>query len=185
MRFANLAPFVVIVVAGLLAGCGGDAETSAPPGSPKNPLVGKTPSENEGASEKKPGPSFDTIVQNQSSKPQRRFSPCNLVSRSQAKAIVKAPVDELVEAPQGPTCIYQSPESASFVTLSVQPGAVDQLKRRLGDRKAVDVADRTAYCGRLGQPQLYVPLSGGRVLTVSARCAVATRFAATALRQLD
>jgi hypothetical protein len=178
---------VPVLVAGLLAGCGG-SETSQPPGSPDNPLVGKAASENERGSQKATAPSFDTIVRRQTKAPESRFSPCSLVTRVQARAIVRAPVAALVEAPQGPTCIYQSQDTvkgASFVTLAVQTAEIDRLKRQLSDRRSVAVSDRTAYCGRYGQPQLHLPLSGGRVLTVAARCPVAKRFANTALAQLD
>lgn len=185
-RVRRLAPVLLVVVAGLVAGCG-EAEKSQPPGSPDNPLVGKTASEND-ETQKAAEPSFDTIVRRQTKAPESRFSPCSLVTRAQARAIVRAPVDALVEAPQGPTCIYQSQDTvkgASFVTLAVQSAEIDRLKRQLSDRRSVAVSGRTAYCGRYGQPQLHLPLSGGRVLTVSARCPVAKRFANTALAQLD
>jgi hypothetical protein len=46
------------------------------------------------------------------------------------------------------------------------------------------VGARKAYCGSLGSQMLYVPLTGGRVLHVTASCAVAQRFAALALSHL-
>jgi hypothetical protein len=49
----------------------------------------------------------------------------------------------------------------------------------------VSVADRQAYCGVHGAPMLYLPLAQGRVLSVSAQCDVAKRFASTAVPRLD
>lgn len=174
-----------MLAAGLLAGCGGDAQTAAPPGSPENPLVGKRTSDTDEGAGQAVKPGFDAIVEGQSRKPQSRFTPCNLVTKRQARTILRAPMEEPVEAPQGPTCIYRTQDGDGFITLAVQPQPIGRLKRLLSDRRAVDVDGRTAYCGRFGQPLLHVPISGGRVLTVAARCATARRFAITSLAGLS
>lgn len=182
----RLAALVLVLAAGLVAGCGGDAQTAAPPGSPENPLVGKRTSDtDEGAAGKAAEPGFDTIVDAQSRNPQSRFTPCNLVTKRQARTILRAPIEDPVEAPQGPSCIYRTQDGERFITLAVQPQPIGRLMRRLSDRRAVDVDGRTAYCGRFGQPLLHLPISGGRVLTVAARCATARRFAVTSLAGLS
>jgi hypothetical protein len=66
----------------------------------------------------------------------------------------------------------------------VQTAKFDRLTRQIRQRRTVDVSRRSGVCGTFGQPMLYVPLSGGRVLTVSALCGLAQKFAAKAVRQL-
>ena len=112
-------------------------------------------------------------------------SPCNLVTKTQAREIVGTPIQEPLEAPQGPTCIYRTQTGDGFVTLAVQTVDFRELKPQLQQPQRVAVSDRTAYCGQYGQAMLYLPLSRGRVLTVSGPCRVAKQFAATALRQLS
>jgi hypothetical protein len=177
-----------------LAACGGDSKPAAPPGSPENPLVAK-PSESPGPSGRsneaaaplrgREQAGYQELVERQSSRPGGRFSPCNLVTRAQARAIVGGPVGEPVEAPLGPTCIYPSGSGKRFVTVAVQSVTFDKLKRQMYVRRRVEVADRTAYCGTHGQPVLYVPLTGGRVLTIAAPCSVARGFAARAMPRLN
>ena len=177
--------------------CGG-AATPPAPGSPEKPLVATQPTPGGGtaggrrsneaaatgttAGTAKPG--YEALLDAQSTHPRSRFTPCNLVTRRQAQAILGAPLREPVEAAQGPTCIYRSRDGRNFVTLAVQPLDFGRLKPRLRLPRRVRVGDRTAYCGTYGQPMLYVPLSGGRVLSVAARCAIAREFAVRAVRQL-
>ena len=132
---------------------------------------------------KKPG--FQAILENQRlNPPESRFTPC-LVSRAQARAFLGAPVAAPVEAPQGPTYISRSEDGDAFVTVAVQSLDIDQLNRELQLPRAMAIADRRAYCGRHGQPMLYVSLSGNRVLSVGAPCSVARRFATTAVARLS
>lgn len=198
----------IVLVAALLSACGGRSKPS-PPGSPDNPLVARTTADdattsgrlNEAASAaKKSGksgaasegatpkadeqPGYQKLVERQSSKPRSRFTPCNLVTKAQAGAIVGTPLQDPLEAPQGPTCIYRSQDGKSFVTLAVQSVPFSKLKRQMHKRQQVDVSHRTAFCGMLGQPMLYVSLSRSRVLSVAAPCKVARRFAETAVRRL-
>jgi hypothetical protein len=187
----------IVLVAAVLSACGGQSKPS-PPGSPDNPLVARTTASdastsarvNEAASAAKKSPKADEqpgyqkLVERQGHKPRSRFTPCNLVTKAQAGAIVGAPLQDPLEAPQGPTCIYRSQDGKSFVTLAVQSLQFSKLKRQMHKRQKVDVSNRTAFCGMLGQPMLYVSLSGSRVLSVAAPCKVARQFAVTAVRQL-
>jgi hypothetical protein len=110
--------------------------------------------------------------------------PCSLVTKTQAKAIVGAPILEPLQAPQGPTCIFQTKAGKPYVTLAVQTLNFAKLRKQLRNTHAVSVADRTAYCGTYGKPMLYLPLGGGRVLSIAAPCSMAARFAAKAAPHL-
>ena len=46
------------------------------------------------------------------------------------------------------------------------------------------MAKRTAYCGQYGQAVMYVPLSKGRVLSITGACGTAKQFASAAVRRL-
>jgi hypothetical protein len=183
----------LVLVTALLSACGGQSKPkSSPPGSADNPLVAVTPEDasaggvNEGAAPKAAkAPSYQSLVEGQERKPRSRFTPCNLVTKAQAQAIVGLPLRDPLEAPRGPTCIYRSRNGKSFITLAVQSLEFSELKRRVRDRRQVDVSNRAAFCGTLGAPVVYVALSKRRVLSVAARCDVGTRFAITAVRRLD
>lgn len=112
------------------------------------------------------------------------FNPCRLVSVSEARSITRGLVVSSVEAPLGPSCIYGGHRSRPEITLSIQTLGYSSATRRLANLKPVTVGTRRAACGRLGQPMLYVPLSRGRVLNVTAPCAVARRFATLAVSRL-
>ena len=107
------------------------------------------------------------------------------MTKAQAGAIVGAPLQDPLEAPQGPTCIYRSQDGKRFVTLAVQSVPFSKLKHQMHKRQQVAVSNKTAFCGMLGQPILYVPLSGSRVLSVAAPCQVARKFAARAVLRLN
>ena len=177
--------------AALLSACGGAEKPAAPPGSPENPLVGKptedisTGRSNEADVKSSERPGYQKLLARQASKPGTAFTPCNLVTRAEAKAILGAPIQALLEAPQGPTCVYRSKTSKTFITLAVQPLDFDRLRKQMRRPRPVDVAHRPAYCGVYGQPMLYVSLTRGRVLSVGAPCAVARRFAARGVRRLS
>lgn len=196
----------LLTVAAVLTACGASSKPSAPAGTPENPLVGRTteaaahgggstaartneaakPQGKSGASEggSNDGPGYQKLVERQTSNPRSNFTPCNLVTRAQASAILGAPIQQPLEAPQGPTCIYRSKDGASFITLAVQTADFAKLRRQLRHSERVEVSNRTAYCGKFGQPTLYLGLAAGRVLSVAAPCDVAKRFATKALRQL-
>jgi hypothetical protein len=181
-------------MAATLTACGGDSEPAAAPGSAERPLVAEQTrlggavadgrSNEAAASASQATPGYDKLLKQQSRHPRSRFTPCNLVTAAQARAIIGAPLQEPIEAPQGPTCVYRSRNGKSFVSVAVQTLDFNKLKSRLRVGHRVDVSNRTAYCGTYGQPMLYVPLSHGRVLSVAAHCAVAKQFAIRAVRQL-
>ena len=129
-------------------------------------------------------PGYEDLVKRQSSKPKSNFTPCNLVTKAQASEIVGKPLKDPLEAPQGPTCIYQPESGKTFITVTVQEVKFDKLKRHLGQPTRHTVAERTAYCGQYGQAMLYVPLSKGRVLSIAGPCKVAKQFASAAVRRL-
>jgi hypothetical protein len=190
----SLSLIALVLLTALLAACGGESKPKPPPGSPENPLVAQAPKDsatagrlNEAAPTAKADaqPGYQKLVERQGSKPRSRFTPCNLVTKAQAGAIVGSPLQDPLEAPQGPTCIYRSRDGKRFVTLAVQSVAFSKLKRQMHKPQQVAVSNKTAFCGVLGQPILYVPLSGSRVLSVTAPCQVARKFAARAVQRLD
>jgi len=194
----------------VLTACGGSSKPAPPVGTPERPLVATTPEQlaptpagrvNEAtpaagkhaATPKGSAdgattatkPNYQALVERQkTTKPQSRFTPCNLVTRAQAQAIVGLPIEVPLEAPQGPTCIYRAQGHQDFITVAVQSLAISKLKRQIRQPRTVDVSNRKAYCGTYGQPMLYVPISSGRVLSIAAPCAVAKQFAITAVRRL-
>jgi hypothetical protein len=202
----SLTLIALVLTTALLTACGGASKPKPAPGSPDNPLVaqaeaspasagrlneaapvkanGKSSTTSEGAA-KAEQPGYQKLVERQGRKPRSRFTPCNLVTKAQAGAIVGAPQQDPLEAPQGPTCIYRSKDGKRFVAVAVQPVEFAKVKRQLHKRQPVSVSDKKAFCGVLGQPILYVPLSGSRVLSVAAPCKVAKRFAATAVQRLE
>ena len=185
MRILTL--IVIAALAAALSACGDAGQPSAAPDVQVGKLTGtgaggRSNEADSGTTPQKPG--YKQLLERQSSKPATRFSPCSLVTRGQAGAILGARVLAPFEAPQGPTCIYRSKSGHAFVTLAVQPLDFDTARRRLRGGAAVDVAGRSAYCGRAGQPTLYVKLPRGRVLSVSATCSIAQKFAARAVAQL-
>jgi hypothetical protein len=130
------------------------------------------------------GATRPTTARRQKALPASASRPCSLVSKTQAKAIVGAPILEPLEAPQGPTCIFQTKAGKPYVTLAVQTLDFAKLRKQIRNEHAVSVADRTAYCGTYGKPMFYLPLAGGRVLSIAAPCSMATRFAAKAAPHL-
>jgi hypothetical protein len=182
----TLLTVLVLVAAAALGGCGGESEPAkGPPGIPDNPLVSRA--ESDGTDPDAPGqsqPGFKDLVENQSRNPDKRLSPCALVTKKQAQAILGARLVDPVEAPQGPTCIYRDREGKNFITLAVMNGEFGALRDDIRRLKRVSVADRRAYCGVQGQPMLYLPLGRSGVLSVTAQCDVAMDFARKAVPRL-
>ena len=110
--------------------------------------------------------------------------PCKLVSRAEAQAIVGRPVATPQEAPLGPTCIYQSVGTKTFVTLTVAGVDLARLKPDIRHLTRMKVDGRSGYCGVYGQPTTFVPLPNGKVLNITAPCMVGRLFAAKALIRL-
>lgn len=111
-------------------------------------------------------------------------NPCTLVSRAEAQMILGKAIGSPVEAPLGPTCIYRPAGAKRFVTLTVESIDFARVRAQIRNRTQLDVGGRTGYCGTYGQPTVFVPLAGGRVLTVTASCAIGARFAAEAVSRL-
>ena len=168
-----------------LTACGSAEPPKAAPGTPENPLVAK-PSSLEKVTGESGRPGFKSLVEDQRDAPVRQdhANPCALVTKAQAQAILRARLLDPVVAPQGPTCIFRDRTGQSFATISLQPVPVDRLRGQTHRLKTVVVADRTAYCGVNGAPVLYLPLAGGRTLSVTAQCEIAKRLARHAVPRL-
>jgi hypothetical protein len=110
--------------------------------------------------------------------------PCSLVTKAQARAIIGSAMLEPLEAPQGPTCIYQTKSGKPYITLAVQAASYTRLQRQVRRRHSVAVANRHGICGSFGRSMLYLPIGGGRVLSIAGPCGIASRFAAQALPHL-
>ena len=171
----------IVVLAALLAGCGGGDTPPSPPGSPEKPLAAKRPDPG-AAHAREPG--YQTLIERQSSKPGGRFSACSLVTRAQAQTIIGKPIALPFEAPQGPTCIYRTAKGEGLVTVAVQDGDFRKLERQVQQATEVKLGGRVGTCGQYGQPTLFLPVSDGRVLAIAARCDVAKRFATRAVKRL-
>lgn len=203
-------PILIALLAAtaFLAACGGDK--SPPKGSAENPVAAKPTPEgssapdgsrlneaggpagpaaaaaSDNAAAAKANPGYSKLLARQSAKPKKRFSPCSLVSKGAAGAIVGYRIVDVTEAPQGPTCIYRGKQAqAGFVTLAVQAQPFAALKKAMRRREAVDVGAKAAYCGMSGRPLLVAAVGDGRVLSVAAPCGIAKRFAKTAIARLD
>lgn len=111
------------------------------------------------------------------------LNPCTLVSLTQAQAITDGAVSSRVEAPLGPTCIYKG-NGTKEITLAVEVAQLSKVTRHMTKRTKVSIGTRQAYCGKLGTPMLFVPLSAYQVLNVTAPCGIARRFAGLALSDL-
>ena len=111
-------------------------------------------------------------------------NPCTLVSRAEAQAIVGRAIDAPVEAPLGPTCIYQPAGTKSFITMTIESIDLSVIERHIRNRTQLKVSGRTALCGAYGQPTTFVPFPNGRALAITGPCAIGIRFAAQALPRL-
>ena len=196
MRALQIPIAVAVAAAVLLAGCGGEKKAAAPPGSAANPLPAhEQPARgeqsarlNEANGKPQPQatvtPNYQALVKRQTTKPRARFTPCNLVTRSQAQTIIGGPVQAPLEAPQGPTCIYRSRSGTDFITVAMHAGSFKALTRPLREPHWLAIAGREAVCGDLGRPTLFVRISGSRALGIAAPCDTARKFAAAAVERL-
>jgi hypothetical protein len=131
------------------------------------------------------GAGYEGLLAQQKANKGHRFTPCNLVSEARAAKILGGPIQQPLLAPQGPTCIYRSRDGKGFVTVAVQVASFKQLESHVREAQRFNVSGRSATCGKLGQPVLYVGLKSGRVLSVAAPCDIARQFAASAVPQLS
>jgi hypothetical protein len=165
-----------------------------PLGSPENPVPARADPAAEGseaAKDVKPG--YDKLVARQqkaseksgNQQPRSRFTPCNLVTKTQAESIIGKPLTDPVEAPLGPTCIYRSRDGKAFVTVLLREARFTSVERQLDKPERLRLSDHDAVCGSVGRPMLHVSVARSRVLSVAAPCAVATKFAKTAVQRLN
>jgi hypothetical protein len=112
------------------------------------------------------------------------LNPCTLVSGSEAQTIVGASLRASREAPLGPTCVFNFKGSRPVITLAIESVSFQKTVRHMKKSTRLAVAGLEADCGNLGEPMLFVSLSGGRVLNVTAPCPIARAFAARALNRL-
>jgi hypothetical protein len=174
----------LLTATALLSACGGQAAKPGPAGSRDNPLVGKPTKTTADGRSNEAAAATDAASVSGAERSISGTAPCRLVSRTQARAILGAPIQAPLEAPQGPTCIYRTKTGKGYVTLAVQPLDFTTLTRRVQQRERLDIARRAAYCGMNGQPMLYAQVARGWVLSIAAPCRVARQFAAKALAQL-
>jgi hypothetical protein len=112
------------------------------------------------------------------------LDPCMLVSRAQAQRAAGGHISKSVEAPLGPTCIYEFRGAMPDVTLAVQSQSFVGATRALHRPRRLNVRGRPAYCGTLGKTMLVVSIGTGRTLNVTAPCDVARRMANLAVGRL-
>jgi hypothetical protein len=112
------------------------------------------------------------------------LSPCTLVTRSEARAILGRPIAGLRKAEQGPTCIYRQQGSKRLVTVALQHLELSAAQQRGKQVVRVNLHGHKAYCLKQGTLMMLVPLRDGQVLNVSAACPIAAQFAAKALARL-
>jgi hypothetical protein len=110
-------------------------------------------------------------------------SVCGLVSPAEAATILGKAVRAPVVAKQGPTCLYRT-RAGDLTTVSVQSAPLRELAAHMRNQHDVAVASRAGVCGTLGQPVLYLPVGGRKVLAVTGKCDVARQFASHALPRL-
>lgn len=114
----------------------------------------------------------------------KALNPCTLVSRAQAAAVSGLDLGAGVEAPLGPTCVYQAGKSGSEITVALEILDVEQARRGLHNPERLTIKGRAAFCGGATRKTLVVPVRPGQVLTVSAPCRVAAQLASIVVGHL-
>jgi hypothetical protein len=180
-------PRILVLLAATagLAACGGSATGNGgaadkPSAAQLSPTTHQKGTRTDRSNEVNAGQSVASVAGETVSGP--AGSPCKLVTRTQAQTIIGGSVTKPLEAPQGPTCIYRYKGGKSLITLAVQSVDVKVLKRESHRPQPVKVSGRQGFCSNRGQPMLYVPVTPGRVLSISAPCQMAQQFAVRALR---
>jgi hypothetical protein len=112
------------------------------------------------------------------------LSPCTLVTRSEARAILGRPIVGLKKAEQGPTCIYRQQGTKRLVTVALQHLELSAAQQRGKQVVRVNLRGHKGYCLKQGTLMMLVPLRDGQVLNVSAACPIAAQFASKALARL-
>jgi hypothetical protein len=113
------------------------------------------------------------------------LNPCKLVSLSEAQTITAGAITKLIEAPLGPTCVYSGRRSSASLTLAVETQNFSHVTSHLSAPKHVIVNGHRSVCGRLGTQMLFVPIGRYQLLSVTAPCGIARRFAAIAVSRLS
>ncbi len=177
-----------------LSGCGGSSEPNnagqqqgqqTPQQS--NPDVTQATSQRSGklhATVQKSRPTPEASSDDLQKRAASQFNPCRLVTVSEAHVITGGAVTSRTEAPLGPTCIYSGAKPLGQITVTIESRALSQVSHQMQQRKPLTVGNRRGYCGRLGAQMLYVPLTSGEVLHVTAPCAIAEQFAIRALPRI-
>jgi hypothetical protein len=111
--------------------------------------------------------------------------PCKLVSKAEAQAILGAAIENPRTQPLGPTCVYRTPDSSTFITVAFETLDFSQVKSQIQNLVAIDGLGHQAYCGNYGRPAIFVVLSNSKVLNVTAPCGIARQFAAKALPRVQ
>jgi hypothetical protein len=110
--------------------------------------------------------------------------PCKLVTKAEAGAILGKQIAKMISAPQGPTCIYQPSGGKATITLAVDSTNIAAARKGGKTLSQSKVQGHTALCVDYGSVKMLVPLTGGRVLNVTAPCQLAAGFAAKALQRV-
>ena len=111
-------------------------------------------------------------------------NPCRLITQHEAASILGGAVRQ-TEAPLGPTCIMKVAQRKQVITLAVEVVSVKSQVKYMRAVQTATIGGHQTYCGKLGQPQLYLTLRGGKAIAVTAPCTVARALAATALSHLN
>jgi hypothetical protein len=107
------------------------------------------------------------------------------VTKAEAASALHTALQSADEAPLGPTCVFESSAGAVIATLTIEHGNFEQqVQPRATSVAQAAVAGRTTYCGTLGQPMLWAPLSGSEIFVVTARCDAARALAALVLPRI-
>jgi hypothetical protein len=114
----------------------------------------------------------------------RPANPCGFISRSQAASALGGPIVAETEAPLGPTCILRVRGRQPDVTIALEQSTLAAITSSMKGSHRTTVQGHVAVCGTLGRPMLFLSVSGGRVLNVTAPCDIAKALAAAALPHL-
>lgn len=205
LRITKLTSIIALgLAATAIAGCGGSAPqkpAAQDPVASQRPLqasnasnldIGRSPAQQNDKG-KQPKVSRGARIQRGHATPDQadhdgvpitNTNPCKLVSVHEANTMTGGAIAGSRLAPLGPTCVFSLDHRKANITLNVEASNFSEVTRPMVKREQLEIRGHKAYCGQLGSPMLYVQLSGGRVLHVSAPCLIAQRFAQTALSHL-
>jgi hypothetical protein len=157
---------VLAVVVAIAAGCGGGSKSAKAVAGSTSSVVSPTAS--------------GVATEDHPSTPPPQ-NPCTLVTQAEAEAIIGAPIETPRMQPLGPTCVYQTRDSSTFLTMAVESINFNTVKSQIQNLAPVAGLGHQAFCGTFGRPAIFVVLDATRVLNVSAPCNLAQQFATKAL----